>query len=83
MRRPERRSPNSNLRNLCCEEGASMATTKRRRSAIFRCVVAQDDALDLDRRTLPGGAQARTRVRGRAPELYYRIGDAFDVSRCP
>jgi hypothetical protein len=45
----------------------------------FACVVAQDDdALDLDRRTLPGGAYARTRLRGQPPELYARIGGAFD-----
>lgn len=46
----------------------------------FACVVAQDDdALDLDRRSLPGGAYARARLRGQAPELYGRIGDAFDL----
>jgi hypothetical protein len=45
----------------------------------FACVVARDeDALDLDRRTLSGGAYARTRLRGQPPELYARIGDAFD-----
>jgi hypothetical protein len=46
----------------------------------FACVVVQDgdDALDLDRRSLPGGAYARARLRGRPPELYARIGDAFD-----
>jgi hypothetical protein len=45
----------------------------------FACVVAQDDdALDLDRRTLPGGAYARTRLRGQPPELYAQIGGAFD-----
>jgi hypothetical protein len=43
------------------------------------CVVAQDDdAVDLDRRSLPGGAYARTRLRGETPELYARIGAAFD-----
>src|SRR5262245_43571654 len=46
----------------------------------FACVIARDDdALDLDRRTLPGGAYARTRLRGHPPELYERIGDAFDA----
>jgi len=43
------------------------------------CVVARDDdTLDLDRRSLPGGAYARTRLRGQPPELYARIGPAFD-----
>jgi hypothetical protein len=46
----------------------------------FACVVVQDgdDALDLNRRTLAGGAYARARLRGRPPELYARIGGAFD-----
>jgi len=46
----------------------------------FACVVAQDDdALDLDRRTLPGGTYARSRLRGQPPELYARIGETFDT----
>jgi hypothetical protein len=47
----------------------------------FACVVVQDgdDVLDLDRRSLPGGAYARTRLRGRPPELYTQLGDAFDL----
>jgi hypothetical protein len=46
----------------------------------YACVVAQsdDDALGLDRGTLPGGAYARTRLRGQPPELYSRIGETFD-----
>jgi hypothetical protein len=45
----------------------------------FACVVSHDDDVsDLDRRTLPGGAYARTRLRGEPPELYARIGETFD-----
>jgi hypothetical protein len=43
------------------------------------CVVAQDDEVaDLERRTLPGGPYARTRLLGEPPELYGRIGETFD-----
>ena len=46
----------------------------------FACVLAKDDdALDLDRRSLPGGAYARSRLRGQPPELYARIGEAFET----
>jgi hypothetical protein len=45
----------------------------------FACVVARDDdVLDLERRSLAGGAYARARLRGQPPELYGRIGEAFD-----
>jgi hypothetical protein len=46
----------------------------------FACVLVKDgdDALGLDRRSLPAGAYARTRLQGRPPELYARIGGAFD-----
>jgi hypothetical protein len=45
----------------------------------YACVVArEDDALDLERLTLPGGAYARTRLHGEPPELYGRIGETFD-----
>jgi hypothetical protein len=45
----------------------------------FACVVAQnDDVADLERRTLPGGRYARTRLHGEPPELYGRIGKTFD-----
>ena len=43
------------------------------------CVVArEDDVADLERSTIPGGAYARTRLRGEPPELYGRIGETFD-----
>lgn len=45
----------------------------------FACVVAQDDDVaELERRTLPGGPYARTRLHGEPPELYGRIGETFD-----
>jgi hypothetical protein len=45
----------------------------------FACVVAEEgETVDLDRRTLPGGAYARHRLRGHPPELYARIGETFE-----
>jgi hypothetical protein len=47
----------------------------------FACVVAQDDdALDLDRRTLPGGTYARSRLHGQPPDTVAKFV-AADESR--
>ncbi|PWD51001.1 AraC family transcriptional regulator [Serinibacter arcticus] len=38
-----------------------------------------DNPLDLDETVIPGGDYLRLRLRGAAPEVYGRIGDAFDA----
>jgi hypothetical protein len=70
------------------ELGAALPSLKGRRffgyyepgsRRYVACVTARGhEVLELESQTLPGGAYARTRLRGEPPELYARIGETFE-----